>query len=99
MRRTTQARKKKPPWRDSVLAATLPQCLAQAQGCPLFFDLDDKLLTNADRARMLRALLKHSFAEMSEQEVVSMVGRAAQREGKSFDESLNAYFILYAKRR
>jgi hypothetical protein len=32
---------------------------------------------------------------MSRQSVANMIGQAAHREGKSFDESLEAYYRLY----
>ena len=57
---------------------------------------DDEGLGDSERARMIGACVLADVAD-SAQGVVACVGRAAVREGKSFDESLNAYFILYAK--
>jgi hypothetical protein len=63
-----------------------------------FFDLGDRELSDADRARMLEALHATSgFNEYPFQDTVGCVGRAASREGKSFDESLNSYYMLYVE--
>ena len=57
---------------------------------------DDEGFSDEQRARMLTALhATDGFNGYPFQDTVDCVGRAAQREGISFDESLNRYFISY----
>lgn len=65
-----------------------------------FFDLDEVEWTDGERRAHFEAVFEQCWrGGMSRQEVADMVGQAAGREGKSFDESLNAYYLLYAKRK
>ena len=63
-----------------------------------WFDLDDREISDDERKMMLEALHETSgFKEYPFQDTVNCVGGAASREGKSFDESLLSYYVLYVE--
>lgn len=63
-----------------------------------YFDLSEREFTDEERAEKFGAVFETCWrGGMSRQAVLNMIGQAAHREGKSFDESVEAYHVLYVR--